>query len=119
MHAALHDDVAAVPGEVDGVTCTGLGKRRPVEHDEHVIAIPFIDLQIVGYGVKIYDCQWVKFPHDRYEGHELTDIRFQFRFRKLEGFAFLNIRDRHDYIFETLLCSNGYFSKQPVPGPIG
>jgi hypothetical protein len=42
---------------VDGVTCPGLGKRRPVEHDEHMLAIPFIDLQIVRYRVQIFHCQ--------------------------------------------------------------
>ena len=72
--------LAAVPGEVDGVTCPGLGQRRTVEHDEHVIAIPFINLQIMGYGVEIFHCQWVMFPHDRYERHELTDIRLQCSF---------------------------------------
>ena len=40
MHAALHDDVTAVPGESDGIACPQLGQRRAMEHDEDMIAIP-------------------------------------------------------------------------------
>lgn len=106
MHTALHDDAASVSREMDDVTCPRLGKRRPVEHDEHVFAIPFIDLQIMRDRVEIFHGQEMKFPHDRYEWDELTDVRLQLRFRKLERFAFLNAFDRHDHIFQSLLTSD-------------
>ena len=111
MHAALHDDVAAVSGETNDVACPGPDESRPMEHDEHMLAVPFIYLQIVRDLVKIFHCQWVMFPHDRHKRNELTDVRLQFRFRKLERFPFFNALDRHDHIFQTLLSSNKYFSK--------
>ena len=109
---------AAVPGEMDDVACPGLGQRRPMEHDEHMLLIPFIELQIVRNRIKILHSQWVILPHDRYERDELADIRLQFRFCKFERFAFLNALDRDDHIFQALLSSNCDCPKQPVPGPI-
>src|SRR5215510_1588239 len=60
----------------------------------------------------------MKFPHNRYKRDELTDIRFQLRFRKLKGFALLNPFNCHDHIFQTLLTPDCDWSKQPIPGPV-
>ena len=116
MHAALHDDATAVPGETDDIPRPGLGQCRPVEHDEHVLLVPFIVLQIIRDLIQICHRQRMVLPHDRHERNELTDACLQFGFRKLERLPFFNGLYRHDHIFQALLSPNEHFSKQPIRG---
>src|SRR5512145_246287 len=119
MKAALHTDIAAMACEPDNIARPGPGKSGTMKHNEHVLTVPLIDLQIVRYRVKILHYQWVIFPHDRYEGDKLADIRLQIRLCQPEWFAFLNVFDRHNDIFQPLISSNCDRPKQPEAGPIG
>src|SRR4029077_1790462 len=119
MKAALHTDIAAMACEPDDIARPGPGKSGTMKHDEHVLAVPLINLQIVRYRVNILHYQWVIFPQDRYEWDKLADIRLQIRFRQSERFAFLNVFDRYDDIFQPLISSNCDGPKQPKAGPIG
>jgi hypothetical protein len=76
MLPALHGDFPSVGGESDLIRRAGSRERRTMEHDAHMVSIPFIDLEVMRHRIEVGHRQGMSIAYDRDKGNKLADIGF-------------------------------------------